>query len=339
MVHLDPRLADLGWDQSWTVDYLARDPEARRRPARVTLQGRDVWRVNDGADECTVGVRGRLRTEAGVRPVAGDWVLLGGTTPDDAVIEDVLDRRTALVRKAAGARTDEQVVAANVDVVVICTPVQSLNLRRLERELTLVWESGAVPVVAITKADLDHDVEASLAKVRAVALGVEVIEVSAYDGDGLEDVRALIPRGVTAALIGPSGAGKSTLVNALVGHELLATYAVRADLRGVHTTSARHLVPVPGAGLLLDTPGMRELALWADEDALDTAWRSSRPAAGSTTVSTPPSPGARCARASTRGSSTTPGSPAGASCSASSPTSPASRTCVSPRTSAAAGPV
>lgn len=275
-MHLDQRLADLGWDQSWTDDYRARDPEARLRPARVTLQGRDVWRVNDGADECTVGVRGRLRGrqrgEAGVLPVAGDWVLLGGTTHDDAVIEDVLDRRTALVRKAAGERTDEQVVAANVDVVVVCTPVHSLNPRRLERELTLVWESRAVPVVAITKADLDHDVEASLATVRAVALGVEVLEVSAYDGDGLEDVRALIPRGVTAALIGPSGAGKSTLVNALVGHELLATYAVRADLRGVHTTSARHLVPVPGAGLLLDTPGMRELGLWADEGALDTAF-------------------------------------------------------------------
>jgi ribosome biogenesis GTPase len=239
----------------------------------VTLQGRDAWRVHDGSGELTVGVRGRLRNEPHGLPVAGDWVLLGGLSPYDGVVEAVLPRRTTLARKVAGSRTEEQVVAANVDVVLVCVALHSVNLRRLERELTLVWESGARPVVAVTKSDLAHDLgvdlEDALAEVRGVAVGVDVVAVSSYDGDGLDVVRALVPAGVTAAVIGPSGAGKSTLVNALVGHEVLATTAVRADLRGVHTTSARHLVPVPGAGLLLDTPGMRELALWADEDALD----------------------------------------------------------------------
>jgi len=257
-----PSLADLGWDLSLLPD--GAPPSAR--PARVTLQGRDVWRVHDGTAEHSVGVRGRLRSEPGSLPVAGDWVLLG----DDAVIESVLPRRTALVRKQAGQRTVEQVIAANVDLVLVCAPAHSLNARRLERELTVVWESGATPYVVVTKSDLLHDdVAETLDEVRSVAIGVEVLAVSSYDGDGLDAVRALLAPGITGAAIGPSGAGKSTLVNALVGHEVLATTAVRSDNRGVHTTTARHLVPIPGGGLVLDTPGMRELVVWADEDALD----------------------------------------------------------------------
>lgn len=270
---LPPVLATLGWDRTWH-DLIESDPETRavRRPARVTLHGRDAWRVHDGIDEHTVGVRGRLR-ELHSLPVAGDWVLLSGTSRDDAVIEALLPRRTALVRKVAGNRTDEQVVAANVDVVLVCVPMHSLKPRRLERELTLVWDSGAQPVVAVTKTDLAHDLGADLdeaiAEIRAISVGVDVLAVSSYDGDGLEAVRALMPEGVTVAVIGPSGAGKSTLVNALVGHQVLATSAVRDDNRGMHTTTARHLVRVPDAGLVLDTPGMRELSLWADEDALE----------------------------------------------------------------------
>lgn len=255
-------LAALGWGP-----FFASSSDDALIPARVTLQGRDVWRVHDGEREHSVGVRGRLRLEPHALPVAGDWVLLGEGAD---VVERVLPRRTALVRKEAGVRTEEQVVAANVDVVLVCAPAHSLNARRLERELTIVWESGAVPVVVVTKSDLlGGDVADTLDEVRGIAIGVDVLAVSSYDGDGLDDMRALMPPGVTAAVIGPSGAGKSTLVNALVGEQVLATTAVRSDNRGVHTTSARHLVPLPGGGLVLDTPGMRELALWADEDALD----------------------------------------------------------------------
>jgi ribosome biogenesis GTPase len=237
------------------------------------LEGRDVWRVHDGFAETNVGVRGRLRESPASLPVAGDWVLLSGSSADEAIIEHVLHRRTALSRKAAGQRTDEQVVAANVEAVLICTPAHSVNVRRLERELMIVWDSGAAPYVLVTKSDLLEDQLAeTLDAVRGVAIGADVLSVSAYDGDGLDVVRSLLPEGVTGAVIGPSGAGKSTLVNALVGHELLATSAVRQDNRGVHTTSARHLVPLPGGGLVLDTPGMRELAVWADEEALDAAF-------------------------------------------------------------------
>jgi ribosome biogenesis GTPase len=266
---LVPSLADLGWDPSFLP---ASADGADLRPARVTLQGRDLWHVHDGVAEQVVGVRGRLRAGSDL-PVAGDWVLLGGDGTG-YVVERVLPRRSALVRKAAGVRTEAQVVAANVDVVLVCAPAHSLNPRRIERELTLVWESGATPVVVVTKSDLlGDDVVETLAEVREVAIGVDVLAVSSYDGDGLDQVRALMPAGVTGAVIGPSGAGKSTLVNALVGEQLLATTAVReSDLRGVHTTSARHLVPLPGGGLVLDTPGMRELALWADDGALDTTF-------------------------------------------------------------------
>ena len=265
MSFIVPSLADLGWDVSYLSDPLSDDV----RPGRVTLQGRDVWRVHDGVAKHSVGVRGRLRAEPGSLPVAGDWVLLAGSA-DDPVIETVLARRTTLARKQAGQRTVEQVIAANVDVVLVCAPAHSLNPRRLERELTVVWESGATPVVVVTKSDLLHgDVAETLDEVRSVAIGVDVLAVSSYDGDGLDDIRALVPSGVTAAAIGPSGAGKSTLVNALVGHDVLATTAVRSDHRGVHTTSARHLVPLPGGGLVLDTPGMRELVIWADDDALE----------------------------------------------------------------------
>ncbi len=263
-------LAALGWDQTWNDHHLAADPGGRWRPARVTLQGRDVWRVHDGRAETNVGARGRLRAAPGSLPVAGDWVLVGGSSVDDAVVEHVLPRRSALTRKVAGQRTDEQIVAANVDAVLVCAPAHSLNGRRLERELTIVWESGATPFVVVTKSDLlGDDLADALDDVRGVALGVEVLAVSSYDGDGVDVVRSLLPAGVTGAVIGPSGAGKSTLVNALVGHALLTTTPVRQDNRGVHTTSARHLVPLPGGGLVLDTPGMRELSLWADDDALD----------------------------------------------------------------------
>ncbi|HET7900209.1 MAG TPA: ribosome small subunit-dependent GTPase A [Candidatus Nanopelagicales bacterium] len=264
-------LPALGWDPSWDGVRADADPSLSLRPARVTLQGRDAWRVHDGDVELVVGVRGRLRAESTL-PVAGDWVLLAGTSADDSVVERVLPRRTSLVRHSAGATTTEQVVAANVDVVLVCVPAHSVNPRRLEREITLVWESGARPVVALTKADLDDDTGSTLDELRSIAIGAEVLAVSSYDGDGLDDVRVLADGGSTLAVIGPSGAGKSTLVNALVGHELLATTAVRDDHRGVHTTSARHLVPLPDGGLILDTPGMREVGLWGDEEPLDAAF-------------------------------------------------------------------
>jgi ribosome biogenesis GTPase len=182
----------------------------------------------------------------------------------------VLPRRTAFVRKEALRKTAAQVVAANVDVVFLVSAYgNDLNPRRLERYLTAAWESGAQPVVVLTKSDLVDDPEAEAAPVEAVAFGVPVHVLSNVTGDGVEALDQYLAPGRTIALLGSSGVGKSTLVNRLAGRELLATREIRRDGRGRHTTTHRELVPLPGGALLLDTPGMRELQLWAGEESLE----------------------------------------------------------------------
>ena len=208
-------------------------------------------------------------------PAVGDWVAYRpGAQSDGAVVEAVLPRRTAFVRKTAGFEAVEQVVAANVDVVFCVTSlVDDLNPRRLERYLTLAWESGAEPVVVLTKADLCENVEAAVAQVSAAStFGVPVHVVSAVTGEGIDELSAHLAGGRTATLVGSSGVGKSTLVNRLAGSERLATAAVRADGRGRHTTTHRELVVLAAGGCLIDTPGMRELVLWDAEEGLDRAF-------------------------------------------------------------------
>jgi len=200
----------------------------------------------------------------GTLPVTGDWVALHAPPGLDApLVVAVLERAGAIERGAAGETSEHQVLAANVDVVFLVEPlVGEPNLRRLERELALAWESGAVPVVVLTKADLSADPPAALASVEAVALGVDVHVTSALTGQGVEPLRSYASGQRTIALMGRSGAGKSTLVNALLGEERQATGAVRAsDGRGRHVTVTRELIPLPGGGLLLDTPGLRSLGL------------------------------------------------------------------------------
>jgi ribosome biogenesis GTPase len=188
-------------------------------------------------------------------------------------IEAVLPRRTAFVRKAAGEAAVQQVVAANFELAfVVAALPDDVNARRLERYVTAVWESGAIPVVVLTKTDLADDVAGATLEVEAVAPGVEVHAISSITGEGVEAVRALLAPNRTAVLVGSSGVGKSTLVNRLLGEERQAVADVRADGRGRHTTTHRELLPVPGGGLLLDTPGMRELGLWAEEESLESAF-------------------------------------------------------------------
>jgi ribosome biogenesis GTPase / thiamine phosphate phosphatase len=189
------------------------------------------------------------------------------------VIEAVLPRRSAFTRKEAWRRTVAQVVAANVDTVFLVTAFGfDLNPRRLERYLTAAWDSGATPVIVVNKLDLAHDPAAELAELDAVVLGVAVHAVSATTGAGLDELEPQLGRGRTIALLGSSGVGKSTLVNRLAGREVLATAETSAAGRGRHTTSHRELVPLPSGALLLDTPGMRELQLWAGEETLDSTF-------------------------------------------------------------------
>lgn len=213
------------------------------------------------------------RADGGGMPVVGDWVVLGGD-PTDPLAEHVLPRTTAIVRRDPGRAARLQVLAANVDIVIITHPLaEAPNLSRIERELALVWESGAQPVVALTKCDLSDDAEAARIAVEAIAPGVPVQITSALTGQGLDEIRDHLRGGATIALIGPSGSGKSTLVNALANEDIQETREVRvSDNRGRHTTVSRELVQLPDGGLVIDTPGLRAVGMWESAEGIDLAF-------------------------------------------------------------------
>jgi ribosome biogenesis GTPase len=210
------------------------------------------------------------------RAVVGDWVALARPqTHDMPIIEAILPRHSAFTRKDPGDQTGEQVLIANVDVVFVVQSMSGggVNVSRLERELVLAWESGARPVVVLTKADLVEDIEAQRELASEVAFTADVLVESVVTGVGLDEVRACVGPGVTAALLGGSGVGKSTLVNRLLGEEAQATAEVRAfDDKGRHTTVARELLALPDGGVIIDTPGMRAVALWDAEEGLAAAF-------------------------------------------------------------------
>jgi len=244
-------------------------------PARVTAQHRGLWRVATEAGDMEARLSGRFAHDAleGGYPVAGDWVA-AEIAGDLALVHAVLPRRTVFQRREAGPAGALQVLAANVDTALIAASLNAdLNLRRLERYLALAYESGAEPVVVLTKADLCADVAEAVEAVQAVAFGAPVLTVSAATGEGLTALEALLEPGRTAVLLGSSGVGKSTLVNALAGAELMATNAVREDdARGRHTTTHRELIALPSGAMILDTPGMRELGLWDAGAGVDQAF-------------------------------------------------------------------
>jgi ribosome biogenesis GTPase len=244
---------------------------------RVAVSQRDQYRLYTASGECEAEPSGGLwyRTEdrAGM-PVAGDWVAARIVSSDQAIVEHVLARRTLFARRAPGKREDRQPVAANVDVVfLVCGLDGDFNLRRLERYLTLAAGSGARPVVVLNKSDVEDDLAARVGETAAVAGGAPVVACSARDATGLEALDAYLGPGITVALLGSSGVGKSTIVNRLLGEERFATAEVReSDSRGRHTTTRRELIPLPGGGALIDTPGMRELQLWAGPESVEQAF-------------------------------------------------------------------
>jgi ribosome biogenesis GTPase len=253
----------------WTAERLAELPPDST-PARVSRVDRGRLRVLGALGETRVRPAAVLYDEAGTGgPAVGDWVAVRG-----GLAVAVLPRRSAFVRSVAGRTSAAQVVAANLDVVLVVDAlVGETRLRRVERYLAVAWGSGATPVVVLTKADLCDDVPAAVAEVAEDALGVEVLPVSSVTGAGLDAVRALLGPGSTGAMVGPSGVGKSSLANALAGRTLAETREIRAsDGRGRHTTTARELHLLPGGGMLVDTPGMRELGLYDDAEGVDTAY-------------------------------------------------------------------
>jgi ribosome biogenesis GTPase / thiamine phosphate phosphatase len=269
-------LERLGWNHFFEQQWNRADLDGCS-PARVIEEQRGSYRILGETGPWYAELAGRLRHEGelhqAVQPCVGDWVL--ARVSEDtagkgtALIHRVLERRTKFSRKDPGERTEEQVVAANVDTVFLIQSLnRNLNLRRLERYLALIWESGAEPVVVLSKADLCADPSAEAAEVGAVAAGVAVHVTSAWTPGGLDPLMPYLQPGKTVALVGSSGVGKSTIVNRLAGEELMATREIRADDRGRHATTARRLIVLPRGGMLLDTPGMRTVILWEGEHGI-----------------------------------------------------------------------
>ena len=253
-----------GIDERWLALAGGHDG---RDIARITAQHKGeyaaAWR--GGSVRCEIGGKLRHETEdAASLPAVGDFVMLkqdGGS----AIIQSVLPRRSVFSRKAAGSEA-EQTIAANIDTVFICMAMdRDFNLRRLERYLSVAWASGALPVVLLTKADLAQNIDQQTAQARVAAIGADVLVSSSLTGDGFDAIAAYIAPGKTAALLGSSGVGKSTLINRLAGSDALATGEVQSGGKGKHTTTHRELIVLPGGGIVIDTPGMRELgAIYTD---------------------------------------------------------------------------
>jgi ribosome biogenesis GTPase len=288
-------LQDLGWSDFFSSQLSELELNSETAAVRVAEENREMFRLLSPQGEFMAEVSGKFRHEVTARadfPAVGDWVLASTRKEESrATIHRVLNRKSKFSRKIAGKKTEEQIVAANVDVVFIVGSLNSeFNLRRLERYVALAWESCAQPVIVLNKSDLAENAEELRREAEAAAIGVRVILTSALRGDGIDGIREImrsapeekaagdIPTekmrvAKTAALLGSSGVGKSSIINAILGTELLDTGEIReSDDRGRHTTTTRNLIVAPNGGVLIDTPGMRELQLWDASEGIDLAF-------------------------------------------------------------------
>ncbi len=267
-------LLEYGWSEAWSERYISVQTK-HGIPARVISEHRNLFWIHTDDGDFPAKISGRLEhhaTSAAHLPAVGDWVVVKpGQDGAKATIQTILPRHSKFSRKTPGKITDEQIIAANIDSVWVVSSLDAnLNPARLERYVTLVWESGASPVIILAKADLTVESDAIIADLMQRVAGVPIHAVSALSATGMTELSQYLTPGRTIALLGSSGVGKSTLINHLAGKELLRTASVREkDGKGRHTTTHRELVLLPSGGLLLDTPGMRELQLWGAEDVLD----------------------------------------------------------------------
>lgn len=264
----------IGWDQS--IQSIDED-----KIARVIAVQKNSYRILDGEMEYFSHVSGNFLNQANTSldyPAVGDWVEVKKLVDEQkAVINRILPRKSQFVRQAAGTKTEAQIVAANMDTVFIVNSLNhDLNLRRMERYILSTYESGATPVIVLTKRDecTQEEVDAIIAQVEEVAIGVPIIPISSITLEGLDELMTYLPAGKTSALLGSSGVGKSTLVNTLIGNVVQVTKDVRAaDSKGRHATTHREMFLLPNGSLLIDTPGMRELQLWEGELAIEATFQ------------------------------------------------------------------
>lgn len=272
------RLSDLGWNAEWENKF-KEFKEKGYSVGRVITENTHIYKIATVHGELQAEISGRIRGKAEGRlgrrdefPAVGDWAILREYLDErKAVVHGILPRESQFTRKAAGTGTHVQILAANLDYVFILTSLNNeFNLRRIERYLTFAWESGAKPVIVLTKADLCSDVTSKVAEVEAIAFGVPVHVVSSIKQEGLESIDPYLEKGVTIGLLGSSGVGKSTLVNCLANQDVQQVKEIRAgDDHGRHTTTHRELFILPAGGLIIDTPGMRELQVWEIDDGLN----------------------------------------------------------------------
>jgi len=268
-------LPALGWDEQYQ-QHLAALEDPGLVAARAAVEHRCAYTLYSEEGELSGELPGRFRRGASSRadlPAVGDWVAVEPLSGEHrALIRHVLPRRTRFSRKVVGLETEEQVVAANVDLVFLVSALnQDFHLRRAERYLTMTWESGASPVIVLTKADLSDDVSAAMEEFEMVAPGVPIHATSVVTDEGFDELASYLDGRRTIAVLGSSGVGKSSLINRLTGLDL-AVKEIRDDGKGRHTTTSRQLIPLPNGGAIMDTPGMRELQLWTADEGLDSAF-------------------------------------------------------------------
>ncbi len=278
-------LIQLGWSEQFEKSFI---PFKNRGliPGRIERENRNQYSVACEGRRLGAEVSGRLINQARSRadfPAVGDWVaLMPAGAQDRAIIHAVLPRKSCFSRKAVlsggmpdtGGKTEQQVLAANIDTVFLVSGLDGdYNLRRIERFVTVAYDSGAAPVIILNKADLCPNLHERIEEVQSIAIGIPVLTISAVSGEGLPDLDPYLSIGKTVAFLGSSGVGKSTIINRLLGEDRLRTAAVREDdSRGRHTTSHRELIVLPDRGVVIDSPGMREIQLWGDQDSLDQAF-------------------------------------------------------------------